>query len=122
MAYFAELDSSNKVIRVISVDNFTCMDRTGVEIIDLGAEFCKSLFGQDTVWKQTSYNAKFRKNYAAEGFTYDEGLDAFIPPKPYPSWVLNTETCLWEAPVPPPDQGSPWRWDEDTLSWVPADV
>lgn len=121
MAYFAELDSSNKVLRVIGVDNFKCMDRHGNEVIDLGAEFCKALFGEHTVWKQTSFNAKFRKNYAGIDYFYDETLDAFIPPKPYPSWVLNTNTCLYEAPIPCPEDGQKYRWDEDSVQWVLKD-
>jgi hypothetical protein len=62
--------------------------------------------------------ARQRKNYAGIGFTYDKTLDAFIPPKPYDSWVLNEETCLWEAPTPRPDDGKDYRWDEETTSWV----
>jgi len=62
--------------------------------------------------------ARQRKNYAGIGFTYDKDRDAFIPPKPYDSWVLNEETCLWEAPVSRPDDGKDYRWDEETTSWV----
>lgn len=79
-------------------------------------------------WIQTSYNTRggvntaggipLRKNYAGIGYSYDAQLDAFIPPKPYPSWVLNTETCLWEPPVPRPDDGKAYEWDEATQSWV----
>jgi hypothetical protein len=66
---------------------------------------------------QTSYNASFRKNFAGPGFTYDSERDAFISPKPYASWVLDEDTCHWEAPVPMPEDGV-YQWDEDTLSWV----
>lgn len=89
-------------------------------------------FGDPSLWVQTSYNTRggvhygpdgqpdgpgLRKNYAGIGYTYDPVLDAFIPPQPYPSWLLNTETCLWEAPVPYPSDGMYYIWDEGTLSW-----
>lgn len=91
------------------------------------------LFGDPSLWVQTSYNTRggvhygpdgqpdgpgFRKNYAGVGFAYDALLDAFIPPKPFPSWLLDTQTCLWEAPVPYPNNGKLYAWDEQTLSWV----
>lgn len=79
-------------------------------------------------WIQTSYNTRggvhtnggtpLRKNYAGIGYSYDATLDAFIPPQEYPSWTLNTETCLWEPPVPMPTEGGPYRWDEATTSWI----
>lgn len=119
MAHFAELDPSNVVLRVIVVANSDCVDGSGVESEQVGAAFCQSLFGIDTCWKQTSYNNRFRKRYAGIGFTYDPVLDAFISPKPYPSWVLNSGTVDWEAPVPYPTDGNNYRWDEDSLSWVP---
>ena len=93
------------------------------------------LFGAPELFIQTSYNTRggvhynqqgepdgpgLRKNYAGIGYTYDPVLDAFIPPKPYPSWSLNTQTCLWEAPVPYPDDGKAYYWDEATLSWMPV--
>lgn len=91
------------------------------------------LFGDPSLWVQTSYNTRggvhynqqgepdgpgLRKNYAGIGYAYDPLLDAFIPPKPYASWLLNTQTCLWEPPVPYPDDGKTYYWDEATLSWV----
>lgn len=96
-------------------------------------EINTGLFGAPEFFIQTSYNTRggvhynqqgepdgpgLRKNYASVGYTYDPILDAFIPPKPYPSWLLNTQTCLWEAPVPYPNDGKNYMWDEDTLSWV----
>jgi len=78
--------------------------------------FATQLFGG--VWKQTSYNSNFRGKFAGIGDTYDEILDAFIPPKPYESWVLNEETCVWESPVPMPIDDKRYEWDESTLSWV----
>lgn len=115
MAHFAQLDENNVVLRVIVVHNNELMDN-GVESEAKGIAFCQSLF-PGTVWVQTSYNANFRKNYAGEGYIYDANLDGFIPPQPYPSWVLNTQTCQWEAPVPrPTDTGS--YWDETTGAWI----
>lgn len=116
MAHFAELDSNNTVLRVIVVNNNDILDSNGQESEEVGINFCKGLFGGE--WKQTSYNANFRKNYAGIGYTYDGVLDAFIPPQPYPSWILNQSTCLWEAPVPMPTDGQLYSWDEATQSWV----
>ena len=118
MAYFAQLDSSSLVTQVIAVNDATIDNLPFPESVPVGVAFCQSLYGPDTVWKQTSYNANFRKNYAGIGFTYDPVLDAFIAPKPYPSWLLNTTTCKWEAPVPYPTDGKKYYWDEATLSWV----
>ena len=115
MAHFAKLDSNNLVTEVIVVHNNELLDN-GVESEAKGIAFCQSLFGGN--WKQTSYNGNMRKNFAGIGYTYDSGLDAFISPKPYNSWVLNTITCVWEAPVPMPSDGKVYRWDEPTTSWV----
>jgi len=119
MAHFAELDANNVVLRVIVVDNKDTADANGVEKEHIGAAFCERLFGG--TWKQTSYNGNIRKNYAGVGFTYQSDIDAFVPPQPYPSWVLNPNTAQWQAPVPKPDDGKMYRWDEDTLSWVETD-
>ena len=83
-----------------------------------GILFCKSLYGEETRWKQTSYNGTMRKNYAGFGYTYDAQRDAFIPPKPFNSWVLNETSCLWEAPTPYPTDDERYYWDEETTSWV----
>ena len=91
------------------------------DVIDTG------LFGDPALWVQTSYNTyggqhpegrPLRKNYAGIGYTYDLTRDAFIPPSPFPSWLLNEDTCLWGAPVAHPDDGKSYAWDEDTLSWI----
>lgn len=119
MAHFAKLDSNNVVTEVIVVHNNELLDN-GVESEAKGIAFCQSLFGGN--WKQTSYNATMRKHFAGIGFTYDQGLDAFIPPKPYNSWVLNTTTCVWEAPIPMPTDGKVYSWDEATTSWVEVQV
>ncbi len=68
-------------------------------------------------WIQTSYTGSIRKNYAGIGFTYDKDRDAFIPPKPYASWILDEASCLWEAPVPMPEDGNAYEWNEETQSW-----
>lgn len=116
MAHFAELDANNVVLRVIVVSNSDTSDANGVEKEHIGAAFCERLLGG--TWKQTSYNATMRKRYAGIGFTYNSALDAFVPPKPYPSWTLNNTTADWEAPVAKPDDGKIYNWDEATLSWV----
>jgi len=117
MAHFAQLDENNVVLQVIVVHNNDCQ-LNGVEVEEAGIVFCKALFGSDTRWKQTSYNGNMRKNYAGIGYTYDAGRDAFISPKPFSSWVLNEQTCLWEAPTPMPTDGEMYRWDEPSLSWA----
>jgi len=116
MAHFAKIDASNVVVSVIVVDNKDTADASGVEKEHIGAAFCERLFGG--TWVQTSYNANFRKNYAGIGHTWDAARNAFIPPKPYPSWVLNEDTCQWQAPVAMPDDGQRYVWDEATTSWV----
>lgn len=116
MAHFAEIGLNNTVLRVIVVHNNELLDENGEEQEAKGAEFCRSLFGG--TWVQTSYNGTFRKNFAGTGFTYDSEKDAFIPPKPYDSWLLNDDTCVWEAPTPMPEDENRYTWDEDTTSWV----
>ena len=116
MAHFAEIGLDNTVLRVIVVHNNDCLDSNGQESEAVGAEFCRTLFGG--TWLQTSYNANIRKNYAGIGYTYDSTRNAFIPPKPFTSWVLNEQTCLWEAPNPMPTDGKFYTWDEPTLAWV----
>lgn len=118
MAHFAEIDSTGLVLRVIVVHNNELLDN-GVESEAKGIAFCQSLF-PNTRWVQTSYNGNIRKNYAGMGFLYDPIRDAFIPPKPYPSWVLDEATCRWEAPVPYPTDGQRYVWDEATQTWVAA--
>ncbi len=119
MAHFAEIDSNNMVLRVIVVANKDTSDANGVEKESIGAAFCERVLSG--TWKQTSYNANKRKNYAGIGYTYRADIDAFVPPQPYPSWVLNPNTAQWEAPIPMPSDGKMYRWDENTLSWVEID-
>jgi len=116
MAHFAELNSSNVVLRVIVVATEDTSDANGVEKEYIGAAFCERLLGGR--WKQTSYNGNIRKNYAIIGSTYDEQRDAFIYPQPYASWALNEETCKWGAPTPYPTDGALYAWDESAQAWV----
>jgi hypothetical protein len=125
MAHFAELDTNNVVLQVIVVDNNVLEDESGVEHEQKGVDFCKGLFGQDTIWKQTSYNNSFRVRYAGIGYSFNESLDAFITPKPYPSWSLDPNIADWVAPVPKPaltpDEeaaGMVYIWNEDNQEWV----
>ena len=113
MAHFAQLDENNIVTQVLVIEQ---------DVIDTG------LFGDPTSFVQTSYNTHggvhtqggtpLRKNYAGIGYTYDSVRDAFIPPKPYNSWVLDEDTCLWNSPTPMPTDDKRYSWDEDTTSWV----
>jgi hypothetical protein len=126
MASFAKIGLNGKVIAVHSVVNEVLHDANGVEREDIGIDFLTKLHGW-AIWKQTSYNTHggvhssggtpLRKNHAGIGFTYDEDRDAFIPKKPFNSWILNEDTCLWEAPVARPNDGNKYTWNELTLSW-----
>jgi hypothetical protein len=111
MSHFAKIDNNNIVTQVIVAEQ---------NFINSG------MLGNPSKWIQTSYNTyagqhpegrPLRKNYAGIGFTYDNVRDAFIPPKPYSSWLLNEETCLWESPTPYPNDGNVYVWNEDTTSW-----
>lgn len=117
MAHFAKLDENNIVLAVHVLHNNELIDENKQESESKGIVFLVNLH-QHPYWKQTSYNGKFRKNYAGIGFTYDAVRDAFIPPKPYNSWVLNEETCLWQAPISLPNDGQRYDWNEETLNWV----
>jgi len=148
MAYFAKINSENIVETIISINNSVITDSNGVEQEQLGVDFINKLYKTNDVWKQTSYNTRggkyynfdntlsldqskaFRKNYAGKGFKYDQQKDAFIAPKPFNSWILNEDTCIWEAPVAYPityiqnrmdGLGNPindvYKWNETNLSW-----
>lgn len=126
MAHFAKLDENNIVITVLVIADSDAP--TEAE----GEAFCKNLFKVTNTFKQTSYNTQegvhllggtpFRKNFAGIGYEYDSTRDAFIPTKPYNSWVLNESTCRWVAPVDRPDDGKYYKWDEDNTQWVEEDV
>ena len=139
MASFAKIGLNNKVIEVLSIVNEVLHDSNGVEQEVIGIDFLTKLTGYP-VWKQTSYNTyggvhnnggtPLRKNHAGIGYTYDETRDAFIPPKPFNSWVLNEDTCQWQSPIPYPITNTQnkvntlgesindlYKWNEQTLSW-----
>jgi hypothetical protein len=119
MAHFAKLGVGNIVEQVIVVSN----DIATTE--QAGSDFINKLYNTRDVWKQTSYNSNFRKNYAGIGYHYDQTRDAFIPPKPFNSWILNEDTCRWEAPIPIPNDIPPTKqvnWNESTLTWNIVEV
>ena len=126
MASFAKIGLNNKVIEVLSVVNEVLHDSNGIEQEVIGIDFLTKLTGYP-VWKQTSYNTHggvhnnngtpLRKNHAGIGYTYDEDRDAFIPPKPFNSWILNEDTCRYEAPVAKPNDGNIYKWNETNLTW-----
>ena len=116
MASFAKIGLNNKVIEVQSVHNNELLDSNGVEQEVNGIDFLTKLTGW-SIWVQTSYNSNFRKNHAGIGYTYDEERDAFIPKKPYTSWILNETTCQWEAPVALPDTENRYNWNEINQNW-----
>jgi hypothetical protein len=117
MSHFAQIDGNNIVTQVLVIEQ---------EVIDTG------LFGEPSSFVQTSYNTyagehklggtPLRKNYAGIGYTYDLVRDAFIPPKPFNSWVLNETTCQWDSPVPMPTDEKMYSWDENTMNWVEIPV
>jgi hypothetical protein len=117
MAHYAKLDENNIVLEVHVVNNSEMLDHTGQENEEVGKAFLIQWSGGYTNWKQTSYNGNFRKNYAGIGYIYDSGRDAFIPPKPYPSWQLNETTCQWHAPVEPPLTEFSLQWNETEQKW-----
>jgi hypothetical protein len=129
MAYFAEIDGQNRVVRVLSLGDKNTADSDGNEVESVGAEYLEAWLGG--AWVQTSYNTRagvhslggtpFRKNYAGEGYEWREDLDGFVPPRPYDSWHLEPETCQWEPPIPRPedvDKDKRYVWDEGNLEWV----
>ena len=132
MASFAKLNSENIVITVESVVNEVIKDSNGIEQESIGIEFLKNLYNEpNAIWKQTSYNTHgnihslggtpFRKNHAGIGFIYDEIRNAFIPPKPFNSWILNEQTCFWESPVARPttelEENQYYSWNESIINW-----
>ena len=130
MASFAKIGLNNKVIAVHSVVNEVLHDSNGIEREDIGIDFLTKLHGW-AIWKQTSYNTHggvhdnngtpLRKNHAGIGYTYDETRDAFIPPKPFNSWILNEDTCIWNAPVAKPttilEEKQYYYWNESIINW-----
>jgi hypothetical protein len=117
MAYFAKLGTGNIIETVISINNAVITDSNGVEQEQLGVDFINKLYNTRDVWKQTSYNGNFRKNFAGLGYSYDQSRDAFIAPKPYSSWLLNEESCQWESPIPYPQDDNKYTWNETIKNW-----
>jgi len=121
MAHFCKIGKGSKVEKVVVVSNDVATTEQA------GIDFLNNLYGTNDVWKQTSYNTlkgvhllggtPFRKNYAGLGYKYDETRDAFIPPKPFNSWILNEETCYWDAPITYPDDGQRYEWNEENQTW-----
>ena len=130
MASFAKIGLNGKVIEVQSISNEVLQDAKGIEQEKLGIDFLTELTHWP-IWKQTSYNTfgnvhklggtPFRKNFAGIGMIYDEDRDAFIQPKPFNSWTLNEETCVWEAPVAYPNDGQRYSWNEENQTWQVID-
>jgi hypothetical protein len=111
MAHFAKLGVGNIVEQVIVVSNDVAITEQA------GVDFINKLYNTRDAWKQTSYNNNIRKNFAGIGYQYDQTRDAFIPPKPFNSWILNEDTCRWEAPVAYPTDGGKYKWNETNLNW-----
>ena len=130
MAHWAELDSNNVVTRVLVGDNNDPAGDEGYQwlIDNLGGTWVKTSYNavggkwRNPETNEITQNPGFRKNYAGIGFTYNETLDAFIPPKPFNSWLLNEDTCLWDAPVAYPTDGKLYAWNEEALNWVEVEV
>ena len=121
MAHFAKLDDNNVVLEVHCVHNNELLIN-GVEVEAKGIVFLTEWSGGYTNWKQTSYNGSMRKNYAGVGYIYDSVKDAFIPPQPYASWVLNEETCQWNPPIPYPTDNKQYFWNEELKEWKILDI
>ena len=117
MAHFAKLGTGNIIETVISINNSVITDSNGIEQEQLGSDFINKLYNTRDVWKQTSYNGNIRKNFAGVGYSYDQTRDAFIAPKPYASWILNEDTCIWEAPVARPEDDNRYIWNEASVTW-----
>jgi len=111
MAHFAKLGIGNIVEKVEVVSNNVATTEQA------GIDFLNNLYGTNDTWKQTSYNSNIRKNFAGIGHTYNQTKDAFIPPQPYPSWILNAETCRYECPVAMPNDGQNYVWNELHTRW-----
>ena len=110
MKHFTKLGIGNKVLQIVAVTDDTAITEKD------GVDFLNNLYKTNDVWKQT-YTDGTRKNFAGINYKYDESLDAFIPPKPFMSWILNEDTCLWEAPIDKPDDENDYNWNEQTQNW-----
>jgi len=118
MAHFAKINlNTHIVLEVHVINNSDIQDLPFPQSEPIGIEYLTAWNALNTYWKQTSYNGNFRKNYAGIGYTYDETLDAFVPPKPFASWVLDTDKAQWKAPVDYPTEEGKYTWNEETTSW-----
>lgn len=122
MAHFAEIDENNIVLRIHVVSDSDCLDVDGVESEEVGKSFCSATWGGN--WVQASYNGRMRVRYPGIGYSYDPIRDAFIPPKPLPSWIFSETDYDWVPPIPypatdPEFSGISYSWDEESLQWIP---
>jgi len=119
MAHFAKLDDQNAVLEVVVINNSDIDNLPFPESEPVGIAFCQNLFGTDTIWKQTSYNGNFRRQYAAIGSSYYAPADVFVSPQPYPSWTFQSSTANWEPPVPMPSVPANYIavWSEEFVDW-----
>ena len=134
MGTFVKLDNDNFVIQGISLDNIV-FTINGIEVEQIAIDYLNNLYKTSDVWKKTSYNTiggiyykdglpdvnqdkAFRKNHAGIGYYYDSIRDAFIPPKPFPSWTLNEDSCLWQSPIRYPNDGRMYQWNEEIRNWI----
>ena len=118
MAYFAQIDNDGTVLQVISVSNDDAPDPAPEHSEPLGQAFISNVLGLPGTWVQTSWSGSIRKQFAGIGWRYDAEAEVFVAPQPFASWRLDANHD-WQPPTPMPDEGGSWRWDEDTLAWVP---
>ena len=118
MAHFAKLNETNTVTQVVVVNNNDINNLPFPESEPIGQNWLNIFYSETSIWRQTSYNSSFRKNYAGVGYFFDEKRNAFVAPQPFVGWLLNEDTCQWEPPTPYPSDGNVYTWDEETLSWV----
>jgi len=119
MAHFAQLDENNTVTQVVVVCDVDTCNEEGFEVEEIGQQFLKNMYGEETTWLKTSYNGNIRKNYAGIGYKYEEKLDSFIPPKPFESWILDEDLYYYVAPVSKPqEEDKIYFWNEETQEWV----
>lgn len=118
MAHFAQLNENNRVLQVVVVSDVDTCNENGYEVEEIGQQFLKNIYGENTRWVKTSYNKSIRKNYAGINYTYDEELDAFIPPSPFKSWILDKNLYQYVAPIPfPNEEGKTYFWNEEDQKW-----
>lgn len=125
MAHYAELNENNTIVNIVFIPNDEIKDENGNEIVERGIEHLKQHHGAERKWIQTSINGKIRNKAAVIGDTYREDLDMFVSPSPYPSWILNETTGLWESPTPKPELTEDEKnsfffanWDEESKTWI----